>query len=259
VLCHAEGTAGLAASVFDSEYVAFCRRHLGDAESRTLGEDARALSALAAGHSELARVNACAWLFRTLERAVAAAPIELAKLSAEDVDEPLLLPLLRTRPEAIEILRCAAELERPFHARLPPPVVDFGAVRAELANVTRAAPRLATSDVVLVRSLRLRGRVRGDEIWVGAPDPTLGPSVEHVAWQAAHEATVVEVSAAGRLGERQVEHAAVALLAARAERSALRAAHARWLAHFGKNAPSIARESLPAHAQKLVDDMLRDQ
>jgi hypothetical protein len=252
VLAHVEGSAHLAASVFDSRYVAFCREHLGNPEDRTLAEDARALALVAADHGELARLQLVAWLFTSAERGQAAAPTELDALREEEVDRPALLPVLRQRREAVEILRCAVELERPFHARLP----LVSATEVSLERVSRAAPTLAEHEIRLVRSLRLRGRVYENEIWVGVPDPVLGPSEEHVSWQAAHEATVAEVSRACGLGEREVEHAAVVLLAERARREALAGEHGVWLSHFGTNAPSTAMTALPAAAQKLVDELL---
>jgi hypothetical protein len=252
VLCHVEGTAHLAASVFDSRYVAFCREHLGDPEARTLAEDARALGLVAADHEDLARLQLVAWLFTSAERGQAAAPIELDALQDEEVDRPGLLPTLRKRREAVELLRCAVELERPFHARLP----AVNATSLDLSLVSRAAPALVEHEIRLVRSLRLRGRVYENEIWVGVPDPVLGPSAEHVGWQAAHEATVAEVSRAFGLGEREVEHVAVVLLAERARREGLTSEHGVWLSHFGANAPSTTRNALPEAAQKLVDELL---
>jgi hypothetical protein len=85
----------------------------------------------------------------------------------------------------------------------------------------------------------------------------LGPDPEHVSWQAAHEATVAEVSKRGGLGERDVEYAAVVLLAERARRSQLSKEHGDWLSHFGENAPSTVRTALPAAAQNVVDALLR--
>lgn len=255
VLCHVEGSAHLASSVFDSRYVAFCREHLGDSEDRTLAEDARALALVAPDHRELARLQLLAWLFTSAERGQAAAPIELEALRDDEVDRPRLLPVLRQRLEAVEILRCAVELERPFHARLP--AVNPGSV--DLSLVMRAAPALAEHELRLVRALRLRGRVYGNEIWVGVPDPVLGPSAEHVSWQAAHEATVAEVSRARGLTEREVEHAAVVVLAERARGAGLFAEHGTWLSHFGTNAPSTAKNTLPDAAQKLVDELVRSK
>jgi hypothetical protein len=112
-----------------------------------------------------------------------------------------------------------------------------------------------------VRSLRLRGRaVSGprDAIWVGVPSVDPGPSLAHVTWQAAHEATVLEVQDAARerslvLDHDSLEHAAVVLLATRAADASRSAAHAEWLAHFGANAPPTARGSLVGDAASLVD------
>ncbi len=253
VLAHAAGTRNLPASVYDPVYVAFCERSLGPAEERTLAEDALALSKLATSHQELARVGLVAWLFDTVERARSVATRELETLEPSDVDHPEILPALRRAPAQVELLRCAAELERPFFDKLPGVAFDEAELARALRRVTAAAPELARADVRVVRSLRLRGRVRGVEIWVGAPEPALGLAHPHVAWQAAHEASVAEVARqAPELEEREVEHVAVVLLAERAARAEMAAEHGRWLSHFGDNAPPIDCPSLSIAARNAL-------
>jgi hypothetical protein len=75
-----------------------------------------------------------------------------------------------------------------------------------------------------------RGRAWGDELWVGHPAAEVAPSVEHAAWQAAHEATVVEVARELEdLSERDVEGEAVVRLTRRAAEAGEGAGHAAWL------------------------------
>ena len=126
--------------------------------------------------------------------------------------------------------------------------------RARIATRRTVAPELSRFDVGVVRSLVRRGRVFEDAIWVGAPgDAAPWADRELVAWQAAHEATVAELSAA-RLPFEEHEHAAVVLLAERAARAGEGASHARWLATLA--APSPRRESLAQGARSAVDAAL---
>ncbi len=232
VLAHVHGTAALPASVFDPVYVQFVEHHAGPAHARPLGEDAAVLAALLADHEALARAQLTALLFESVEEAARAATTDLADLEAS----PGLVAALSPVTQAAELLRCAAWLEQPVLTLLPPvPVPDATLVRA-LTDVLPACPRLARYPLVPVRSLRLRGRLMADAIWVGTPCRALALEPDHVAWQAAHEATVGEVAERARshrgVTERDVEHVAVVLLAERARESGLDRAHARWLAHF---------------------------
>jgi len=256
VLAHVRRTAAEPASVYDADWVRFCEGHLGPPNERTLAEDAEALGALAPGHASLARAQLVAWLFGDLERASAAASRELGSLEPEDVDAPELLAPLAEAGPAPELLRLAAELERPFFERLPAPAVDFARAEAALTRQLEAAPGLGDCRVALVRSLGLRGRVRGDLIWVGVPVVAGRPSFEHVAWQASHEASVREVGRATSGAERRVEQMAVVLLAARAERAGLSEEHARWLSHFGPNAPDTGEHSLSEVEARAVRELL---
>ncbi|MBK7586642.1 MAG: hypothetical protein IPI67_41460 [Myxococcales bacterium] len=259
VLCHVAETAALPASVYDPAWIRYCAVRLGDAANRTLAEDALALGRLLPGHSELASAQLLAWLFEDVRRASSSLPGELGSLTADQVDAPELLePLARCGP-GVELLRLAAEIERPYFEALPREEVDWSALEVELERVTAAAPELASSGVAVVRPLRLRGRVRGAQIWIGAPHREHGPSTEHVAWQAAHEATVREVGRAAVAAERRVEHMAVVLMNLRAERAQLEREHATWLAHFGPNAPAARLEALPDEQAVVVRRLLLDR
>jgi hypothetical protein len=217
-----------------------------------LAEDAAALAALAPSHASLARAQLVAWLFDSVERAHLAAQRGLFAVGAADVDAPELLPTLEGAADAAEALLIAAVLEAPELVRLPAPRVDFDAVERALSAQVAVAPGLADCRVALVRSLRLRGRVRGASIWVGMPEAGGAPSVEHVAWQATHEAVVREVGLAGDAPERRVEQMAVVLLSERARRAGLSDAHARWLAHFGPHALEAGLSSLnPGEADRV--------
>jgi hypothetical protein len=131
-------------------------------------------------------------------------------------------------------LRCAVALERPHYEQLPTALGDEVELRDELSALISVAPRLSNTRVDCVRALCRRGRVWKAWIWVGLPGSEVGPSVEHAAWQAAHEATVSEVQdAAAReqnpCTERETELVALVLLAERARRTHKTHAHLRWL------------------------------
>lgn len=231
VLAHARATAQLAASAYDPDYIALIAGHLGPAEDRPLAEDAAVLGRMLASHEALVAAQRLAWLFRAPERAAAVAGRDLVALGPEDVDAPALLRSVQQAGDAAEILRAAAELEAPLLARLPPPGIDLGDLAAALAEVAPAAPRLAISAVGALRPLGRRGRVLDREIWVGVAP------IEHLAWQAAHEATVAEVAEALRARGEAPAHAraegeALALLEGRARAAGLTAAHRAWRAHL---------------------------
>jgi hypothetical protein len=113
---------------------------------------------------------------------------------------------------------------------------------ARLPGLYPVAPRLRSLPVRMLRVLGMRGRLWRDMICVGIPLESGEPTLEHVLWQAAHEATVCEIAErAAReqrpLPEREVEQFSVALLARRARRSAAVTGHGRWL---GRMAPEVA-------------------
>jgi hypothetical protein len=190
-------------------------------------------------------------LFHDAARASACADRTLADLTSSDVDDPAILGVLKSRPAA-EILRAAAELEADAFVDLP----TVSAVRFDLGNTARAAPWLDRFSITHLRPLRIRGRVRGHHIFVGVPSPDLEVTSEHVAWQAAHEATVAEVHRRARAARLDVahdplEHAALVLLHERAHAIGEGAAHARWIAHFA-NVPPLDRDTLGPDWRAIV-------
>ncbi len=257
VLAHVEATRRLPASSFDPVYVAFAGRHLGPARQRSLGQDAAVLGRAASTHDVLARVQALAWVFHTLEEAAAVADRALGSLPSDDTPSCRSLSVAQSAGPVSEVLWCATLLEMAAFAGLPSSHEDRAALQAGLAEVTRAAPHLRRCRVSLVRSLRLRGRVSDHDIWVGIPCAELDLGVAHVAWQAAHEATVAEVSQ--KMYEwglnphhDRVEPAAVVLMAERSQRAGLGGEHRRWLAHLAR-APSTDREALSVQMRSLVE------
>ncbi len=253
VLAHVRGTRHLAASVYDRTYLDFVACHVGPAEARTLGEDAGVLGRAAATHEALAAVQLLAWLHETVEAAEAVADRGLRQLGPRDVDAPRLLLALLRWEATVEVLRCAALLEREAWAALPCEPDAVG-MRSALSRVVPAAPGLEACRVRMVRALRLRGRVRDDEIWVGMPMVALGLTKEHAAWQAAHEATVREVSTAmARMGRvatfDAVERVAVVLLASRASTTGLGREHAVWYGHLGHPPSTDAEKLSPFEAE----------
>jgi hypothetical protein len=236
VLAHVRATAHLPASAYDETYVAFVAAHAGPAAERTLAEDAAVLGPALPTHELLARAQLVALLFGDAAEAGLHAAVDLHDLPRRELGAAL-----AEVARAAEILRCAALLEEEVVAALPATPLDVAALRDAIALVLPAAPRLASYRLVAVRSLRLRGRLFGDEIWIGAPSAELALGAEHVAWQAAHEATVGEVALRMR-GERAVEHAAVALLRERAAAAGVAEGHARWFAHLAPEpAPASTR------------------
>jgi hypothetical protein len=229
VFAHVTETRALPASVFSERYVAWCQGVLGDARERTLADDARLLAREFPSHAALAAVQSLAKLYRTTEGLSRAGTRSLAELADEDVDDPRILVHLRGLGAGAELAFCALLLELPSFVRLAaPPAVPL-AFRERVASLVALAPGLERAQIGCVRSLDLRGRAWGDEIWVGHPAAEIAPSIEHAAWQAAHEATVVAVSREQpALGERAVEAVAVERLTLLAEAAGERAGHAEW-------------------------------
>lgn len=257
VLAHVE--SAVPASTYDREYVVFAERHLGPAGERSLGADATVLRAVATDHVRYARVQGLAWLFRDPEQAARAARHDLTQLAPRDVTDPALLARLCQAGPEVEVLRCAAELERDPHARLPRPSLDRSELTEALQQVLPAAPRLAEFRLGIVRALGRRGRVHAGEIWIGAPFDDAGPSLAHLAWQAAHEATVAELFArpeSRAVPERTVEAMAIVLLGLRAERAGLASPHAAWLSHFEGSAGAVDLARLPEPLQACVRSLL---
>jgi hypothetical protein len=217
------------------------------------------LGRVARDHEGLARLQALAWLFDDPAQAIQVRDRELSALTAADVADPARLSVARAGDAAMEVLRAACELERPFFERLPAREADRSGLSAALAERVPCAPRLATLQVACLRSLRLRGRVNRRVVWVGAPaaEPPLG--VLYAVWQACHEATVAEVSTAlPDVAERRVEHAALVLLALRAAEHGRAAEHAVWYAAFGGRAPGLDPALLPARVRDVVVSLGRE-
>lgn len=259
VLAHVRSAAP--ASVYDPAWVAFVAGH--SSRHRTLHEDVALLEAASMSHDTLAEVQLLAWLFESTERTVSIAELPLEELRPSQVDAPEVLgQLVRSRHRAaIEVLRAAAELEAETFARLPPARHDGGAIARAFAHASRAAPWMSVCRIEHVRPLRLRGRVRERRVWIGLPCAELGPSAEHVAFQAAHEATVTEISERARASSVRVsylplEQSALFVLRERAARVGLAEQHARWLAHFGA-LPPFEREAIAPALVRIVDEALR--
>ncbi len=251
VLAHVE--VDVPAGAFDATYVRWVEEHLGPASERELGESAREVARVASTHELLGAAQRLAWLFRDGERARPAFAHALGELAPADVDAPAVLLAIAGTPPA-ELLFCAVALEAAHHARLPETPARGEAFADRLASLRAVAPELVNLPVEHVRALRRRGRLFGGRIWVGLPGavvPAVEPSL--VAWQVAHEATVAELARA-KLPFAQHEHAAIALLAARATRAGKSAEHAAWLAGLRAPAPAIA--SLAPETRAVVVEAL---
>jgi hypothetical protein len=256
VLAHVRGTAHLPASVYDSQYAHLVAEHAGAVSERPLGEDVVLLAEAFPDHEALSRAQLVTELFGSTAEAVASAQTDLADLSQPH--QTAVLATLAPISRGVELLRCAALLEAPIVETLPSDGVDLNELRSALERVHPASPTLPGYTIVPIRPLRLRGRLVGDQIWTGAPSDRLELTAAHVAWQAAHEASVGEVSRAVRsapspspLSERDIEHVAVVLMAERARDHGLQALHLQWLGHFGA-APTPHRSALSPGALAVI-------
>ncbi|HEY8946019.1 MAG TPA: hypothetical protein VIM73_17245 [Polyangiaceae bacterium] len=260
VLAHVE--SAVPASVYDPEYVAFAARHLGSADARSLSADVAVLKAAAREHESYARLQGLAWLFGDAEQASRVATRDFSALTEQDVASPAVLrSLAHVEPALLEVLRCAIELERPAHAKLPPLTLDREELGALIHAVGAAAPRLSACRVALVRALGRRGRVLGHEIWVGAPWDGGGPTLAHLSWQAAHEATVLELATDSELSfssDRALEAFAIVLLGLRARRAGLAREHELWFAHFQGRAGAVDPARLNAVERARLEALLAD-
>ena len=244
VLAHVPGDA--AASAYDPAYAAWSEARIGPPAERSLAEDARALEALAPTHDALVRAQLLAWLFSDRDRARSVWERPLSELGPNEVDDPSALSV--AGDPAAELLWCAVALEDEAHARLP--AMRANDVADAALGLAGVAPTITGLDLGIVRSLRLRGRVRGREIWIG--EPGAGATLDHVAWQAAHEATAVELGEHDpRLPFASIEHGSVVLLAMRAERAGRAADHARWIAALRTPDPRV--ESLAPELRAIVE------
>jgi hypothetical protein len=263
VLAHVQGGRRFASSLEDPLYRGFCERHLGPADARSLGEDARHLSQVLTSHEVLARLQWVAFLFDDVRAAGSVGARELTEL-VTDLPEgkagvnPAALRGLSGVETQAELLRAAAELEAPYHARLPSGQVEGEALLPWLSRVAPAAPRLSTLRVEYLRALTRHGRVVTPVVYVGVPSLELGVEAARIAVQAAHEATVVEVAETARdagipLGERQVEHAALVVFAERAGRApGLGEEHGRWWSAMGLPPLTELQAALPEGGRAVL-------
>lgn len=264
VLAHVSPRAPLNASLYNPKYIEFCHSFLGDARERALGEDVRTLAQMLSNHEILARVQTLAWLFDSAEDAARFDECELAALNRKgtfrsDVHAHL------CRAEhlaAVELLRCAVALEAEHHERLPVENRTSEAqLREELLSFHSVAPRLRETTVTCIRALGSRGRALSNSIFVGLPEPgSHAPGIEHAVLQAAHEATVQEVSRARWMPFLETEHAALALLQKRMLGHQKEAVHQRWLqslnlSQFG-GISGICVEHLSEEAARVVETLL---
>lgn len=228
VLAHLDA-ATLPASVHRPEYIRYVETQLGPASNRALGQDLAVLRPLLGSHARYAQLQLLAWLYTNVESALADADRDLSELDVTPATRALLTTLQALSPAA-ELLRCAALLEAPHFAQLQPLAFDPEPLQIELQQALRAAPWLRGYPVRRVDSLTRHGRVYGRQIWVGTPHRAVAVAADHVAWQAAHEATVSEVrSKQPQRPEREVEGEAIALLQSHAARAGLQPAYTRWL------------------------------
>lgn len=184
-------------------------------------------------HDVLARAQALAWVFDDAVTQERVADRELASLGPGEVASSDALAIATSSGPVAEVLRAAAELELPELSGLthePAHEETLEAIAHALEGVKPAAPSLDTFEIAVARPLGLRGRTLGSSILVGCPG--IGcPEPEHVAWQAAHEATVSELSRK-RLPFLELEKQAIARLRSRARAAGLDGAHARWLSRL---------------------------
>lgn len=223
VLAHVDARG--AASCFSPAYRAWAEAKLGRA--RSLDEDARVLARLG-GELAFASAQAIAWVFHSAKAVRAATDHELRDAIVDD--ERARAIAIGAGPTA-EVLRAAAELELSRLEALGPIAWDRAELEAALARVSPAAPHLARCRVEVTPALALRGRVLHDHVYVGVPG-IAGADAEHVAWQAAHEATVTSLTTEAPSSTDHLERRALGLLRSRARRAGLGAAHARWLSHL---------------------------
>jgi len=236
VLAHVPG-ARFSASLYDPAYVAWAEAHLGPASTRPLGED---LAVLAQGQNQgvAIRDQRYARVFVEPEAARAWTTTQLESLPEDALDRVDQRDAMLPSDPRLEVLRCAVALELEPWRRLPPPSLPVD-LATELASWVALAPRLEVLPLRALRSLGARGRLWNDAIWIGIPDD-VRTSREEVGWQAAHEATLAEVSEVVA-GDDAAERLSVALLAARVStRAPTRTeSHRHWVARYG-GVPSLS-------------------
>ncbi|MGE0325560.1 MAG: hypothetical protein AB7K71_27700 [Polyangiaceae bacterium] len=250
-------------SLHEPAYVAWCARRLGPCAGRELGEDIEVLGQLLAPLELRVGIQRLPLLFGDSREAQGFALVDLHAFPDQGVrsfDEAVWRQLLPQR-SVVEVLRMACEAERMHLEQISPPT-NSQALQRYLAELTAVAPALARLAVIELRPLWRRGRLMGEQVWVGAADRGAGPGLEHVAWQACHEATVWELGTRWRSDaayDSALELSAVALLGERAQRAGLAAPHAVWLEHFGGALPrgieELERLTVPSELQSLVREL----
>lgn len=209
VLAHVDVPA-FPSTLHHDAYVRRARHYLGAPSERALGQDVGVLRGLARDHDTYSRLQLLAWLFADTEQAVQCAGRALDELSPSDVANPQLLPPLQQQGASAELLFCAALLEANAIQALPQLALARNELQDELEQVTLKVPHLAHYSIVHCDSLTVYGRVLGDRIWIGTPNPDLGVTAAQVARQAAHEATVREFSRRHpNAPEREIERRAL--------------------------------------------------
>lgn len=209
------------------------------------------------GLAEGRRLQLLAWLFEDEAEALRWSSTNVSDLSEGVVARPDVLAMLRSDPSpALELLRCACALEVERFAQLSSPGAD--GLQETLSAALSWAPGLEGRDIRVIPALWRRGRVGWGEIWVGSPEPNSGPGLEHVTWQACHEATVAELAPYDRhQAHETLESAALVLLRERAHEAGQLAAWRRWRSHLGGSVPEL-RSSLTPAARRLLAEAALD-
>lgn len=253
VLAHVQSLSRFPAGLWDPAYAAFVAGAAGPACERALGQDVDVLGRAIGSHEQLARLHLLACLFETPEQALASAAMDLAQLTAQQVAEPRVLAALAECGPVAEVLRAAAMLEVDAWRSLPDAAFPETETSDAFDAMRGLAPRLGDFRLCVSRALGLRGRVLAGEIWLGIPGVPGGPTTEHVAWQAAHEACVAEVAERARavLGEREVEHVALVLLSERARGAQRASAHRSWLSTM-TGLPPLTEHALTPPAREIL-------
>lgn len=255
------------ASLYHPNYIDFCRRHLGHESERALGEDIQALARLLPTHDALAKVQVLSWLFDSVDASVKSEHLEFNELADFDGVRSGPLSILRgTDVTTLELLRCSVALEREAWACLPSfDPHPTGGLATHLQELAPFAPMLKKATVKLSRALGHRGRALGSTIFVGLPRDPFGDAwsstEEHIALQAAHEATVLELIRKVRLPFFELEHAALTVLRTRIAGSPWGASHRRWLLSHDLSAfggvEGLVLEQLSSPARRAAQELLQ--
>lgn len=234
VLAHVP--AGGAGCVHDPRYVAWARGRAPVELEQLLYEDAAVLERAWSGGRMPDAVHAWPELFGSIEALRAHATVELRELAPTQVRAPevhaWLVATARPELELLHATLCAlapwfmrwraAEVEPALHRA----AMD---VQAWLEPAVQVLPSLGAARIELAWALGPRGRGLPSRIVVGAPAPWHDLDARTPVVLAMHEQSVID---SGHRDYVCAEWAALTGLAARmiAAPTALRQAHARWLA-----------------------------